>query len=93
VQAIRVLVANRSGQPMRPHLATNVSGQAVLWSITSGPTVLAANVAAVYRLVAPDPSSMPPNGTKFMVEAFTAAPRTISSTSPFAQNGPVPGYW
>lgn len=93
VQAIRVLVANRSGQPMRPHFATNVSGQAVLWSITSGPTVLAANSARVYRLVAPDPSSMPPNGTKFMVEAFTAAPRTISSTSPFAQNGPVPGYW
>jgi uncharacterized membrane protein len=93
VQTIRVLVRNRSGQPLRPHFATNVSGQAVLWNATGGPAVLAANAAAVYRLAAPDTSSMPPNGTKFVVEAVTASPRTISSTSPFAQSGQVPGYW
>ncbi len=93
VAELRLLVENRSGRPLRPHFATNVTGQSIFWNVRGGPPILAAHHSAIYRLVAPDPSSMPPNGTKFMVEAYTAAPSTISSTSPFAQYGPVPGYW
>jgi hypothetical protein len=93
VQDVQIWVHNRTDGPLEPHFATNVSGQAVLWPTRSGPPVLAAHASAVYRLSAPDPSSMPPNGTKFMVEAVTGSPRTISSTAQFAQKGPVPGYW
>jgi uncharacterized membrane protein len=93
VSALRLLVENRSGDPLRPHFATNVTGQAIFWNIRSGPPMLAAHHSAIYKLVAPDPASMPANGTKFVVEVYTAVPRTISSTSPFAKNGPVPGYW
>ena len=93
VEALSLWVRNQTDRPLRPHFATNVSGQAVLWVIRRGPAVLAAQASAVYRLTAPDPSSMPANGTRFLVEAVTASPRTISSTAPFAQSGPVPGYW
>ncbi len=93
VAQIRLLVQNRSGNPLRPHFATNVSGQATFWNVRTGPPMLAPHSSAIYRLYAPDAGSMPPNGTKFIVEAYTATPRTISSTSPFAQYGPVPGYW
>jgi hypothetical protein len=93
VSELRLLVDNHSGHTLRPHFATNVTGQAVFWDVRGGPPTLAAHRSAIYRLVAPDPSSMPPNGTKFMVEAFTATPSTVSSTGPFAQNGPVPGFW
>lgn len=93
VAEIRLLVQNRSGQALRPHFATNVTGQALFWNIRSGPAMLAAHHSTVYRLFAPDPGSMPINGTKFVVEAYTASPRTISSTAPFVKNGPVPGYW
>ena len=93
VQEVRVWVKNRSGQSLQPHFATNVSGQAVIWQVRGGPPLLTPGASGVYRLIAPDPSSMPPNGTKFVVEAVTASPRTISSTSPFAQSGPIPGYW
>jgi hypothetical protein len=93
VAELRVAVDNRSEHTLRPHFATNVSGQAVFWTIRGGPSSLAPHGSATYRLIAPDPSSMPPNGTKFVVEAYTAAPATISSTGPFAKNGPAPGYW
>lgn len=93
VAELRLLAVNRSASPLRPHFATNVTGQAVFWNIRSGPAVLAPHGRAVYRLAAPDPGSMPINGTKFVVEAYTASPRTVSSTVPFAKDGPVPGYW
>ena len=93
VAEIRLLVKNRSAQPLRPHFATNVTGQAIFWRIQSGPVLLGAHRAAIYRLVAPDLRSMPINRTEFVVEAYTASPRTVSSTSPFAQKGPVPGWY
>lgn len=93
VAELRLLVENRSAHSLRPHFATNVTGQALFWNIRSGPRLLAAHHSAIYRLAAPDPGSMPINGIKFMVEAYTDSPRTISSTSPFAKSGPVPGYW
>jgi hypothetical protein len=93
VQEIEVWVHNSTDAALAPHFATNVSGQAVLWQTRSGPRVLPAHASAVYRLTAPDPSSMPGNETKFTVEAVTGSPRTISSTPPFAQPGLVQGYW
>ncbi len=93
VRAVQVLVRNGSGRALRPHFATNVSGQAVVWGATSGPAVLPPGGAATYWLVAPDGSSMPPNGTPFVVEALTGSPSTISSSASFVQRGQVPGSW
>jgi hypothetical protein len=93
VAELRVFVQNLSARPLRPHFATNVTGQAIFWNTRGGPATLAAHRSAIYRLVAPDPGSMPPNGTKFVVEAYTGSPRTISSTTPFAQKGQDPAYW
>jgi hypothetical protein len=93
VQEIQVWAHNSTNGALEPHFATNMSGQAVLWETRSGPRVLPAHASAIYRLTAPDASSMPGNGTKFTVEAVTGSPRTISSTPAFVQPGPVLGYW
>ena len=93
VRELRLFVRNTSDQALRPHFATNVTGQAIVWDIVNGPAVLRPGAAATYRLVAPDASSMPANGSTFVVEAITASPRTISSSDPFAKRGQVPGYW
>jgi uncharacterized membrane protein len=93
VVELRLLVENRSARPLRPHYATNVSGQAIFWNIRTGPAVLAAHRAAIYVLAAPHPWETPINRTQFVVEAYTASPRTISSTTAFAQKGPVPGWY
>lgn len=93
VRELRVFIRNTSDQALRPHFATNVSGQAVLWNIAHGPAVLSPGAAATYRLLAPDASSMPPNGTPFVLEAYTGSPRTISSSASFVHRGQVPGYW
>lgn len=93
VDRMRVEVENQSGQALTPHFATNASGQAIFWNVAQGPSRLAPHTAAVYVLTAPDDSSMQPNGTAFILEAVTPAPRTISSSRPFAKYGPVPGGW
>ena len=93
VEEVGVSVCNTSDQALRPHFATNVSGQAVVWNIARGPAVLAPGTVAAYELRAPDASSMAPNGSPFVVEAYTASPRTISSSVSFVQPGAVPGNW
>jgi len=93
VEQLRVLVHNGSDQPLAPHFATNVTGQAVPWSTARGPSALAPHASAVYVLRQSDPSSSPPNGAPFLLEAVTPSPRTISSTGQFTQPGPVPGSW
>ncbi len=94
VKQITVAVSNRTGVALRPHFATNAAGQATaFWVITSGPAVLGPRASASYRLSAPDVEAMQPNGTQFLVVAVSDTPRTISSTVPYAQPGPVPGNW
>lgn len=93
VARLRLLVENQSADALRPYFATNQTGQAIFWNVRSGPAVLGGHASAVYELTAPDAASMPANGTKFLVEAYTGAPRTISSTTPFVQGGQNPGYW
>jgi hypothetical protein len=94
VVQLRLAVRNSTGEPLRPHFATNAAGQATsFWTVKSGPTVLRPHVSAAYVLTAPDGGSIQANGTPFMVEAVTDSPRTISSTVPFTQPGPVPGNW
>jgi hypothetical protein len=76
---------------VRPHFATNPTGQAgAFWTIARGPTVLAARAAATYVLVTADPAANPLNGERFVLQAVTDSPLTVSSSQTFAQNGPVP---
>jgi hypothetical protein len=94
VWQLQVAVRNDTSHVLRPHFTTNSSGQATaFWNIRTGPLALAPHASAAYVLNAPDDGSVQPNGTPFLVEAVTDSPRTISSTTPFAQPGPVPGTW
>lgn len=93
VDQLQLAVTNTSQNALRPSFATNVTGQAVFWDIRRGPRVLAAHASAAYVLVPGDSGPMPANGTKFVVEAYTGSPRTVSSTMPFTHRGPIPGYW
>jgi hypothetical protein len=94
VRQLRVAVHNGTDEVLLPHFATNAAGQATaFWNVKSGPTALAPHASAAYVLAAPDAGSMEPNGTPFLVQAVTDSPRTISSTVPFTQVGPVPGNW
>jgi uncharacterized membrane protein len=93
VEKVWVDVHNRSDEALEPHFATNAAGQPVFWQVASGPRVLRPYANALYVLWLSDAASRPLNGQPFSLEAVTPSPRTISSTRPFAQTGPVPGYW
>jgi uncharacterized membrane protein len=91
VRLLRVAVRNDSGRAIRPHFATNATGQATaFWSIRRGPAVLAPGAAATYVLTVGDVQSMPFNGQPFLLQAVTEAPVTVSSSPAFVQSGPVP---
>ncbi len=95
VQSLHLLVRNDSARALRPRFATNTTaGQAsTFWIVRRGPAVLPAGASATYDLAAPDLSAMPANGSPFLVEAVTASPETISSSSAFTQRGQVPQSW
>ncbi len=83
VRELRVLVDNRSDQPLRPHFAVTVSGRAVIWQISVGPSVLAPGRSLAYWLMAPAGFARPADGVPFFLEAFTSSPQTFSSSSSF----------
>jgi hypothetical protein len=94
VRLIRVAVHNDSGNVLRPRFATNHVGQAsAFWTVAGGPPSLAPGAGAVYVLTMGDESSMPFNGTPFLLQAVTESPATISSSRLFVQSGPTPGRW
>lgn len=77
-------VANTSADALRPHFAANYIGQATtFWNILSGPAKLAAHAAAHYVIEAPNAGSMPGIHTPFLVQAVTAKPQTVSSSTLF----------
>jgi hypothetical protein len=77
-----VTVRNRSGARLRPHFATNSTGQASpFWRIEVGPAVLAPGARAEYVLAASEVE--PASAGTFMLQAVTGSPRTISSSTPF----------
>ncbi|HEU5475636.1 MAG TPA: hypothetical protein VFV67_33760 [Actinophytocola sp.] len=97
VWQLRVRATNTTPGTLHPHFATNPSGQAsTRWNIIEGPVELPGGDTAEYQLVAPNIGSMPGLTTPFVVHAFTASPRTVSS-SPLATPQPyrvalLPGY-
>jgi hypothetical protein len=94
VAEVRALVRNRSGHAVRPHFSLDSSGQALgFLDIVSGPPSLAAGDSALYTLRAPDSGAMAPDGTPFVLQAVSVAPRAISSSASFAPRGPVSNAW
>ena len=81
---IRALVTNESHTPLRPHFATDASGyMTTFWNATAGPSRLRPGQSAVYTLDAPNVGSMPGVTQPFVLQAVTASPETISSSTLF----------
>jgi len=81
---IRALVTNSSAHMLVPHFATDASGyMTTYWNAVSGPRTLGPGKRAVYTLVAPNVGSMPGVTQPFVLQAVTATPPTISSSTVF----------
>ena len=82
---IDIRVTNRTGSIQRPHFTVNESEHATTfwYSIGSNGTdpVVAPHATEVFELHAPNTSSMPPIDAPLFVEAFTASPATVSTSS------------
>lgn len=88
VWRIKALVSNRSHSRVEPHFATDASGyMTTFWNVTSGPPALNPGQEALYTLVAPNVGSMPGVTQPFVLQAVTASPETISSSSVFTPQG------
>lgn len=90
VEQLRVVVHNGSGETVRPHFATNPFGQAgAFWTIARGPQQLPAGATVTYVLRGADVAANPGNGQRFLLQAVTDSPATVSSSQEFTQSGPV----
>ena len=79
---IRAVVTNRSAHALRPHFATDASGyMTTFWNVVHGPSRLRPGQRAAYTLVAPNIGSMPGVTQPFLLQAVTAAPDTISTST------------
>lgn len=79
---IKAQVANRSDKALAPHFATDASGyMTTFWNVLVGPSVLRPGQRATYVLVAPNVGSMPGVTQPFVLQAVTASPDTMSSSS------------
>lgn len=80
---IKARVVNTSAHVLQPHFATDASGYMTsFWNALAGPKVLRPGQAATYVLVAPNVGSMPGVTQPFVLQAVTASPDTMSSSSP-----------
>jgi hypothetical protein len=81
---IRAHVVNVSNTQLEPHFATDASGyMTTFWNVVRGPHALAPGREADYTLVAPNVGSMPGVTQPFVLQAVSASPQTISSSSLF----------
>lgn len=82
VWQIRVAVTNESGTTVEPHFTAHSTSQLTpFWDIRKGPLRLRSGQTASYTLVAPNVGSMPLITQPFLLQAVTARPATISSSS------------
>ena len=81
---IRATVTNVSLDRLEPHFATDASGyMTTFWNVIRGPRILSPGEKATYTLVAPNVGSMPGVTQSFVLQAVTATPESISSSTLF----------
>ena len=84
VWQIQVAVTNRSSSAVDPHFTAHSTSQLTpFWEVRHGPAKLRSGQTASYTLVAPDVGSMPFITQPFVVQAVTAQPESISSSSAY----------
>ncbi|MDE3030221.1 MAG: hypothetical protein KGI65_01225 [Acidobacteriota bacterium] len=82
IDFLHVAVANSSGSEVTPHYAVTPTGQiSSFWRVVSGPRVLAPHSSSRVVLEAPNAQSMPSIVGGFIVDAFTASPAQMATTS------------
>jgi hypothetical protein len=81
VDRLVVMVRNSSSRSLEPRFAVNNLGLiGGFWPVASGPVELAPGMLARYVLNAPSAQVEPPPGSRYLLQAVTAAPQTISSS-------------
>lgn len=81
---LKIKATNTSDEQLKPRFATNSIGQpTTMWNVVKGPEFVPANTTVEYDLTAPNAGSMPAVTSPFLVHAFTAEPRTISTSPRF----------
>jgi hypothetical protein len=79
---IKVAVVNRSNRALVPHFVTDSAGYLTsFWNVVAGPRRLGAHARSTYVLDAPNVGSMPSVTEPFTLQAVTASPDTMSSSS------------
>ncbi len=82
VDKLTLKVTNNSGRTTSPRYAVTPTGQiSSFWEKIGGPSRIGPHSSAVVTLVAPDFQSMPPIVGGFIVDALTANPTQLATTS------------
>ena len=83
LEALTVTVQNLTGSSERPHFMVDTgAGTAGFWtSARERDLVLAAHRSATLTLDAPVSTSAPQHGARWLVEAYTASPGTLSTSA------------
>jgi uncharacterized membrane protein len=77
-----VMARNSSGATLTPNFAINgTDSLSTFWRVVSGPARLHPGQVSKYVLDAPTAKAEPTAGTKYILQAFTDAPETISSSA------------
>ncbi len=90
VAAVTLTVQNLTASTERPHFLVNPgSGEAGFWKLAGGrDVVLAPRATETFTLYAPISTTSPQHGAKWLVEAYTSSPDTISTSSLETWSGP-----
>ncbi len=94
IATVAIRIHNSSDASLRPHFLVNPgSGNNAFWSVegTSSP-LLKPGTTQVLTLVAPDATTAPQHGAKWLVEAYTTNPNELSTSPLQTWQGSWNGY-
>jgi uncharacterized membrane protein len=84
LESVTVAVANRTANPVTPHFMVDVGGThpAGFWTTTGNrPVTVGPNRSVTVTLYPPVPTYFPPWASDWVVDAYTASPRFLSTTN------------
>ena len=90
IESVTVTARNLTDAPQRPHFAVNPgAGTAGFWPTTSGgQLVLGPGRTVTVTLLAPVATTAPQPGARWLVEAYTSSPSTLSTSALEVWAGP-----
>ncbi len=89
LKAVTVTVTNRTGSPEAPHFMVDVGGPhpTGFWRTASNrPVTIGPHRSVTVTLFPPSPTYFPPTASDWVVDAYTASPRWLSTTNDLWHN-------